>query len=149
MSDNNDCTCPFCDQQFTPENGTTPEEHLAKGILRMFAEMEYFPHMQELLCPRCGEMKMRSKPATNARSRHFEIYICSECGTDEALRDYNKNVLPLLEWDAVKRILNLPGMKCGKYIPQKDSAYPLCDNRDCDKSAECNISAHMEHDDGY
>lgn len=149
MSDTNDCTCPFCNQNFTPENGTTPEEHLAKGILRMYSEMQNFPLGREHPCPRCGQMKMRSARGENALSRHFDICICSECGTDEALRDYNKNVLPLLAWDAVDKILKcLPGIKCYEYIPKKDSEYPLCDNIDCEKFIECNLSAYMEHDGG-
>ena len=150
MSDNNDCTCPFCNQNFTPENGTTPEEHLAKGVLRILSEMQKSSNAQELPCPRCGRMKMKPELYTNALSRHFDVHICDECGTDEALRDLNKNVLPLSEWNAVNMILKLPlGIQCDKYIPHKGSAYPLCDNRDCEKSAECNISAYMEHDDGY
>lgn len=35
------------------------------------------------ICPRCGG-KMREEEAENALSRYHDIYICSECGLEEA-----------------------------------------------------------------
>ena len=43
-----------------------------------------------LPCPRCGMWKMREAICSNALSRRANIYICPECGTDEALEDYPK-----------------------------------------------------------
>ncbi|UVK62304.1 hypothetical protein SEA_NATHANVAAG_52 [Arthrobacter phage NathanVaag] len=38
------------------------------------------------ICPRCGINKLdRVRPAMNARSRYAPVYICSPCGTHEAL----------------------------------------------------------------
>jgi hypothetical protein len=33
------------------------------------------------------------------------VYICDDCGTDEALRDLYNEVLPLTAWDAVKKVV--------------------------------------------
>ena len=49
-------------------------------------------------CPRCGHERMDPKPVRNALSRYAKVYICDECGTDEALRDYCGSPLPLNEW---------------------------------------------------
>ena len=35
-------------------------------------------------------------------------------------------------------------MCCKNFIPEKDNPYPLCDNKDCELSATCNLSAHMD-----
>ena len=49
-------------------------------------------------CPRCGRYRMDSDPVRNALSRHATIYVCDECGTDEAIRDFAGICLPLKEW---------------------------------------------------
>lgn len=54
-----------------------------------------------LLCLRCGAL-MRNNVAENALSRFVDVYICSRCGMDEAMRDATGNALPLREWYAVK-----------------------------------------------
>lgn len=51
-------------------------------------------------CLRCGKLLNR-KLAVNAVSRHADVYICEECGTDEALREAIGEPLPLREWHAV------------------------------------------------
>ena len=50
-------------------------------------------------CPRCGRNTMRTdRPALNALSRYADVYICDECGTEEALLDMTSSQLPLTEW---------------------------------------------------
>ncbi|MEY8312911.1 hypothetical protein AALA61_13170 [Oscillospiraceae bacterium 42-9] len=39
-------------------------------------------------CPRCGKQTMKAILAENALGRHEEIYVCPDCGTEEALEDY-------------------------------------------------------------
>jgi len=45
-------------------------------------------------CPRCGERTLKEPIKTNALSRttrgYFDepVWVCSDCGTDEALEDY-------------------------------------------------------------
>lgn len=52
-----------------------------------------------LPCPRCGQDKMSHKdPARNALSRFADVYICDDCGTDEALRDFFGCSIPLENW---------------------------------------------------
>ena len=49
-------------------------------------------------CPRCGRDVMSDKPVRNALSRSADVYVCDECGTDEALLAMMQNPLPLKQW---------------------------------------------------
>lgn len=53
-------------------------------------------------CPRCGRMSIKDRLSTNALSRHVHVYICDDCGTDEAIRELSGNDLPLREWAVAK-----------------------------------------------
>lgn len=54
-------------------------------------------------CPCCGRYTMKTeRPATNALSRYADVYICDECGTDEALLDMTGSRLPLTAWSMVR-----------------------------------------------
>lgn len=52
-------------------------------------------------CMRCGK-PMRPRLAENALSRALDVYVCPECGTDEALHAALDDVLPMSEWYSVK-----------------------------------------------
>jgi len=52
-------------------------------------------------CMRCGG-PMRQPLAENALSRAMNVYICSDCGVDEALRDATGEILHVSEWSIVK-----------------------------------------------
>lgn len=43
-----------------------------------------------LPCPRCGKMKLKKELAENAISRRADICVCSGCGTEEALEDFER-----------------------------------------------------------
>lgn len=60
---------------------------------------------KKTLCPRCGRDSMNEKMCRNAVSRYARVYICNDCGTDEALRDLYNEALPLTAWDAVKKVV--------------------------------------------
>lgn len=107
MSENKKCECPMCKQAFTPENGMTMEEHLAKGIIAIVREMQNNPDKHDPTCPRCGHARMKPILQRNALSRSADISVCDVCGTDEALRASENNALPLTEWYIVKEILKL------------------------------------------
>ena len=62
---------------------------------------------QHMCCPRCGEDKMYERIHTNAYSRHAECYICSDCGTDEAIRDYLGESLTLNKWAFIVNVLDV------------------------------------------
>lgn len=52
-------------------------------------------------CMRCGQ-KMQYPLAQNALSRALDIYVCPDCGMDEAIRDATGAILPMSEWYIVK-----------------------------------------------
>ena len=52
------------------------------------------------VCLRCGN-GMDHRMLHNSLSRYTDIYICNDCGADEAGRDVINDPLPLLQWDAV------------------------------------------------
>lgn len=51
-----------------------------------------------LPCPRCGHLKMDKDLHHNALSRRVDLYVCSSCGTEEAMEDYNGRKKPFEEW---------------------------------------------------
>lgn len=59
---------------------------------------------EQFPCPRCERPTMKTDRAavTNALSRYASVYICDECGMDEALRDMAGTPLPLAEWAMVR-----------------------------------------------
>lgn len=56
----------------------------------MIFGQSYDPNAEYTTCPRCGRDTLRTdRPALNALSRtDNETYVCSECGTDEALDNF-------------------------------------------------------------
>ena len=54
-------------------------------------------------CFRCGKKVRRSNCGSWALSRQLDVYVCSSCGIDEALRSVSGTHLPLLNWDVVSR----------------------------------------------
>ena len=51
-------------------------------------------------CLRCGHA-MPLKRSHCALSRHIDVGICPECGTEEAMLDWDGKALPLRKWHAV------------------------------------------------
>lgn len=51
-------------------------------------------------CPRCGHYRMDVQhPYRNALSRRADVYICSVCGMDEAIRDWlAEEPIPFTQW---------------------------------------------------
>ena len=66
--------------------------------------IERLKHLQEkkipFPCPRCGHDRMDSQnPVRNALSRYADVYICDECGTEEAMADFGgMKPLPFSQW---------------------------------------------------
>lgn len=106
MSPNNkDCQCPLCKQRFIPENGDSPEEHLARGIIRVFSKLQKEERQIDLPCPRCGQKNMNSVNIHNAKSGYADVYICNQCGEDEALDAAKNYVFPLSCWYIVLALI--------------------------------------------
>ena len=56
------------------------------------------------ICPRCGRKRMASPLTSNALSRYADIYICSQCGLEEAIADYQScSDCCLSDWAALRR----------------------------------------------
>ena len=70
--------------------------------------MEIIERMKEiqkaggLICPRCGRMSMEKLLLHNALSRVADVYVCPDCGMDEALRVFGRIPLPVEEWALAK-----------------------------------------------
>ena len=75
-----------------PKKTSEEAKLLIEGLMPLQERGEKFP------CPRCGYDRMNEKPVRNALSRHAHVYVCDECGMDEAIRDMVGNPLPLNEW---------------------------------------------------
>ena len=68
-------------------------KELIESLMPLQERGAHFP------CPRCGYDRMNEKPVRNALSRYARVYICSECGMDEALRDMaGADPLPFSAW---------------------------------------------------
>jgi rubredoxin len=98
--------CPLCNQQYTPADGLSPADFLSRGIIEAFSDFqkEENPHYCAV-CPRCGVERMTAGITQNAVSRHINCYVCDECGTDEAVRVYENNIMPLSDWWIAKGII--------------------------------------------
>lgn len=144
------CSCPLCNQAFEPSEGLTAEQHLAKGIIRTYKDMQQSSMAFELPCPCCGHNRMNPVLEENAISRHCDVYICSECTIKEEMQGYIIDELSITTWYMVNELLKtICGLKCPNYLPEKNNPYPLCDNTECKESKTCNCSAHMDESKFY
>lgn len=74
----------------------------AREMLEELGRLQEKGQAADLPCPRCGHDRMLPKPIQNALSRRAKVYICPECGMDEALRDMaGMEPLPLNQWGMV------------------------------------------------
>lgn len=65
-------------------------------------------------CPRCGKKNIDIENRLYALSRRADVYVCPECGMDEAIRAMKANPLPLKKWDINKEV-----SRCLKKIKSK------------------------------
>lgn len=79
-------------EEFTEEVEATTE---AKEKIDAFAAIQTDG---TTFCPRCGRLTVKEKLHTNALSRHANVYVCDECGMNEAFRDWKHTPLPLKDW---------------------------------------------------
>ena len=69
---------------------------LQKALADLKARQEAGEHMP---CPRCGKDTMKPALCTNALSRVADgIFVCDDCGTQEALLAFMQNPMPVDEW---------------------------------------------------
>ena len=75
----------------------------AKATLDWYGKRQ---HVQDGLCPRCGE-RMPGSKARHAISRWADITVCDHCGTIEALEKAGlAPTLPMTQWAALKQAQN-------------------------------------------
>lgn len=82
----------------------TQEEQQAKKLVESLRPLQENPDPDGYVfpCPRCGHERMKPEAVRNAISRYADVYICSECGMDEAMRDMaGRPPLPFSEWGMV------------------------------------------------
>ena len=51
-----------------------------------------------MICPRCGKTAMKTNLLHNCLSRRTEIYICENCGMEEALLDFYGTLDLISDW---------------------------------------------------
>jgi predicted RNA-binding Zn-ribbon protein involved in translation (DUF1610 family) len=83
--------------------GADLQESMARKLVESLHDIQAEGGAAKYPCPRCGHNRMDPVLVRNALSRRAKVYICSECGTEEALLDMvGEPPLPLLEWGMVK-----------------------------------------------
>ena len=87
----------FVDVFEMKEHHGIEEELEEKRMIVLYGKMQKIEGFKNLPCPRCGK-EMRPELADNSYSRHEPVYICSDCGTDEAFMDTQGDVMPPEEW---------------------------------------------------
>ena len=71
---------------------------MKNNLEKKLEEWKDYQKGDNLRCPRCGYLSMRPNPIENALSRRYDIYICSQCGTEEAMEDFLGNKMELEDW---------------------------------------------------
>lgn len=74
----------------------------AKELIEAFKPLQMNGH--SFGCFRCGRISMRPDLSYNALSRHADIYICPECGMEEAMLDMTGKSIPLEQWSICRRL---------------------------------------------
>ena len=74
-------------------------KRIIERLKAMQEEGDIFP------CPRCGHLRMHKDHIKNSLSRELDVYICNECGTDEAMRELINKPLSITEWSLAKTFL--------------------------------------------
>lgn len=80
-------------------DGNIPVKMKSKEILerKWQEDRKKLESGEECYCLRCGNI-LDEQLIQNAMSRHADIYICDECGMDEAVRDWDGSPLPFFKW---------------------------------------------------
>ena len=96
---------PFKDKVKTILGKVKTPQELIESILPLQEQWDL--NKGDHPCPRCGQYTMKYPAVKNALSRRVDAYICSQCGTEEAMLDAaRREPLPLDEWAVVKRYRN-------------------------------------------
>lgn len=80
---------------------------------------------ENMPCPRCGRMTMKPWIHTNALSRCADIYVCDECGANEALCAMMKNPLLPIDWECMKVKDPYVAESAVSYLPTIETHIPI------------------------
>ena len=76
-----------------------------KALLKAIKGLQEDTEVRPMPCPRCGKDQMLPVLALNSLSRHEDVYVCGNCGTDEGLRNMCDVLpLPLQDWAIFKAL---------------------------------------------
>lgn len=79
------------------------DEEDMKKLIESLMPLQSEGQCSSFPCPRCGRENMREPAVRNAISRYASVYICSDCGMEEALMDFTgKPPLPFAQWGMVR-----------------------------------------------
>lgn len=78
----------------------------AKDLIEAFKPLQMRGFSFGYGCFRCGRASMRPDLSCNALSRHADIYICPECGMEEAMLDMTGKMLPLEAWNICSELIS-------------------------------------------
>ena len=98
------------------------EEKIKVFLERLFPLQE---SEQQILCPRCGhnELYTGNYFFLNPLSRYAHVYICEKCWMDEALREIDRQPIPLRIWSAALPLV-LSGELPSSMNPTAEEPHP-------------------------
>ena len=76
-------------------------ERMRKALTDLKARQESGAYT---LCPRCGLNTMKPDLYTNALSRHADIMVCDQCGTDEAMKVFMGAPMSMYQWAGLQPV---------------------------------------------
>ena len=91
----------FCEYLKTHPMAIT-KTSISDKVVKEFKEKQLAG--EKMLCPRCGDDKMKTPITHNCLSRQIDIYVCEECGAEEAVYAMKGCPLPLEYWDLYARL---------------------------------------------
>lgn len=89
-------------------------------------------------CLRCGQ-PLCDRLVDNALSRALDVYVCPQCGVDEALRDASYDPLPISEWWAVRQ-----GCLPQQPEPNSLSLVPVCSFNEVFQQGKTEMGYHYK-----
>ena len=91
----------FCEHLKLYPNYIT-EHAINEDVIKEYKQRQI--NGEKMLCPRCGEERMKTPAMYNCLSRQTDIYVCEVCGAEEAVYAMKGIELPMEYWDLYARL---------------------------------------------